>query len=328
MKIKFTILSIAINCICIAQTNVVSTFEKFTLAPNSYYQNTNGDDFKDSNAIFQYDWDATFSYWSGSFIYSNMQDSVTSGFANQYATKALTGYAGSANYAIGEYVSKIVLTDSSLGRVVSGCYVSNSTYAYNSMRDGDAFAKKFGGITGTDPDWFKLTVRKYYGGVMTNDSATFYLADYRYNNSAQDYIIKDWQWFSLSSLGAVDSLVFSLSSSDVGAFGMNTPAYFCMDNFTATEPVGIAEIENKSISFHVFPNPIENNSFINVNGLKAGKYKLNLFSIRGELMETNELNNSIDNSMVQYPIKNLASGIYFLQIQSGEASYSQKIIVH
>jgi hypothetical protein len=37
-----------------------------------------------------------------------------------------------------------------------GVYVTNTTYAYNSMRDGDMFAKKFGGPTGNDPDWYKL----------------------------------------------------------------------------------------------------------------------------------------------------------------------------
>ncbi|MEZ4953573.1 MAG: DUF4465 domain-containing protein [Saprospiraceae bacterium] len=37
-------------------------------------------------------------------------------------------------------------------------------------------------------------------------------------------------------LGHVDSL-FTLSSSDAGVFGMNTPAYFCLDNLT----LGIAE---------------------------------------------------------------------------------------
>jgi hypothetical protein len=34
------------------------------------------------------------------------------------------------------------------------------------MRDGDGFGKKFGGTTGMDPDWFKLTIKGYSGGAL------------------------------------------------------------------------------------------------------------------------------------------------------------------
>jgi MYXO-CTERM domain-containing protein len=39
---------------------------------------------------------------------------------------------------------------------------------------------------------------------------------------------------SLASLGAVQSLRFSLASSDTGEYGINTPAYFAMDNLSVT----------------------------------------------------------------------------------------------
>ena len=65
-----------------------------------------------------------------------------------------------------------------MGKVIDGMYVTNGTYAYLSMLNGDAYAKKFGGVSGNDPDWFKLTIRKWYNGILANDSVTFYLADY------------------------------------------------------------------------------------------------------------------------------------------------------
>ena len=117
----------------------------------------------------------------------------------------------------------------SVPREVAGFYITNSTYAALSMENGDAFAKKFGGDTGDDPDYFKLVVLGYNNGVYS-DSAVFYLADFRFDDNRQDYIIRDWRWFDLSGLGEVDSLHFNLFSSDIGSFGMNTPAYFCMDN--------------------------------------------------------------------------------------------------
>lgn len=55
------------------------------------------------------------------------------------------------------------------------------------------------------------------------------LADFRFDNAADDYVVTDWRWLDLSGLGAVSSLQFALTSSDVGPFGINTPAYFAMD---------------------------------------------------------------------------------------------------
>ena len=49
----------------------------------------------------------------------------------------------------------------------------------------------------------------------------------------------------LGSLGRVDSLMFALESTDVGEWGMNTPAFFCIDNLYVIPneaPVGMSPI--------------------------------------------------------------------------------------
>jgi hypothetical protein len=110
------------------------------------------------------------------------------------------------------------------------------------MRDGDQFAKKFGGDSGNEKDFFKLEIQGFRGTAATG-SVDFFLADYRFDNNSQDYLVDQWTRVNLSSLGPVDSLQFALSSSDVGQFGMNTPAYFAMDRieFSAVpEPSSIA----------------------------------------------------------------------------------------
>ena len=57
----------------------------------------------------------------------------------------------------------------------------------------------------------------------------FALADYRFEDSASDYIVDQWTRVDLSSLVGARKLQFGLESSDVGEFGMNTPAYFALD---------------------------------------------------------------------------------------------------
>ena len=43
--------------------------------------------------------------------------------------------------------------DNAEGTVIPGFYITNSAYAYTSMLNGDAYAKKF-----AQGDWFKLTI--------------------------------------------------------------------------------------------------------------------------------------------------------------------------
>ena len=104
-----------------------------------------------------------------------------------------------------------------------------------SMLNGDGFAKKFGGVGGDEQDWFLLTIDGSLGG-SAGGTVEFYLADYRFADNSLDYLIDDWSYVDLSGLGEVDQLTFNLSSSDVGGFGMNTPAYFALDNLAVPEP--------------------------------------------------------------------------------------------
>ena len=111
---------------------------------------------------------------------------------------------------------------------VEGAWFTNTTWAALSMRDGDGFADPF-----TTDDWFKLTI---YGvdaeETILDNYLDFYLADFRSSDSAEHYILDEWEWVDLSSLSGARSLFFNLSSSDVGEWGMNTPAYFAIDNIT------------------------------------------------------------------------------------------------
>ena len=57
----------------------------------------------------------------------------------------------------------------------------------------------------------------------------FKLADY----TVTEELVTDWTFIDLTSLGTnVSKLAFSLSSTDNGPWGMNTPSYFAMDNLT------------------------------------------------------------------------------------------------
>ena len=212
--------------------------------------------FQSGNVALHNYYDASFLFWDGWAI-SKITDNTTPGYNNQYSAIPGKGYNNSANYAVGYSFSGnfIRLDGVAKGGIVNGLYVTNSTYAYFSMLDGDPFAKKFGGVTGNDPDFLKLTIKKHLNGQVGADSVDFYLADYRFSNNSSDYIVNTWQYVDLKALGNADSLAFFLSSSDNGTFGMNTPAYFCVDQITTADMISGTNTPSPLPAFSAYPNP-------------------------------------------------------------------------
>ena len=203
----------------------------------TYYWNgsNSGGNFTTQNATFLNVYDTMFGSWEG-FAYSNLTDSTTGGFGNQYSAIAGGGAGGSAKYGVGfqPYVGEWAINfdaDENFG-TGRGLFVTNTTYAGLDMANGSGFSKKFGGTSGKDADWFKLTINGW-DGLTSKGAVEFYLADFRFNDNSQDYILNSWAFVNLSSLGTVDKLTFGLTSTDNGMFGMNTPAYFALDNVGA-----------------------------------------------------------------------------------------------
>lgn len=220
-----------------ALATTVVDFEDLTLAADSYYDGSDlSGGFSSHGVQFQNEFDL---FWDG-FGYSNVNDPTTPGYVNQFAVSSGTGFGGTGTYAVATYDlygEPADIVTFSAPTPVLGFYVNNTTYAALSMRDGDGFAKPFGGTTGSDPDWFRLTIRGADTAGQPTGEVAFYLADFRFADPGQDYILTDWTWVDTTALGPnVSSLHFDLASSDTGAFGMNTPAYFAMDNLVVPEP--------------------------------------------------------------------------------------------
>jgi hypothetical protein len=255
---------------------IVVDFEDLALPPDSAWAGDASGDivdgpygplsvgtFSSHGAQFGNYYDVTYGSWGG-FAYSNRGDTTTAGYSNQFSAYAGSGRGpGQDTFAVafGYAALEPNLSDpdpfdpSSLadlrglptitlpvGAEILGLYVTNTTYAALAMRYGDAYTKKFGGISGNDADWFRLTA---YGsdasGNVLSNVVEFYLADYRFIDNAQDYIVSDWQFMDLSTLAGAAQIHFNLSSSDVGLFGMNTPGTFAVDDITYRQPSAVPE---------------------------------------------------------------------------------------
>lgn len=213
----------------------VVTFDELTFASGHYWNGSDGSGGFDSQGVhFKNLYDTQYGSWSG-FAYSEVNNPTNGSWGNQYAVASGTDYGGAGKYAVGYYdtmAGPSAITFSSPAQV-HGFYVNNTTYGALTVQNGGMFSKKFGGASGTDPDWFKLTISAKDAAQQSLGSLDFYLADFRDANPALHTIIQSWTYVDLSGFGGgVKELNFTMSSSDTGDWGMNTPAYFAIDNLS------------------------------------------------------------------------------------------------
>lgn len=175
-------------------------------------------------------------YWTGGHAISNyyMEDFSSASYETQLAVSTGTaegaGHDGSKNFCVQNgYVDdkswKTVVPyfyfADNVERVVDHMYVTNTSYVYNSLMNGDGFSTPAG-----DDTWYKIVATGY--DVEGNVTATteFMLCD------GKDKIVNEWTKFDLSCLGKVAKITFNLVGSDdlSGDYGLNCPAYFAYDD--------------------------------------------------------------------------------------------------
>jgi hypothetical protein len=283
-------------------------------------QPTNGQETFTSGLFeFENSYDTTYGSWSG-WAYTNITDNTTPGWSNQFGNITGSGESSSQfgvfNQSFDGY-QRIRVNNNNNPLILSGAYITNTTYAYLSMLNGDMFATQFGDTSNTagGEDWFLLTIYGINDTLGYSDSIEFYLADYRFADNTQDYIIDQWTWVDLTSLGSVYGLDFKLTSSDVGQYGMNTPAYFAMDNLMV-DFTNVNETTSNIIT--AYPNPTT--GILNIE--TDINTKISLYNINGQLIKT-----TISNSnQISWDLSILNSGVYFIQSENNGIISTQKVV--
>jgi hypothetical protein len=198
-------------------------------------------------------------YWASGWALSRKFDSATvasNSARHIYCNKAYSGFGPSNTFALGQNHSYFY-ADRATKFGISGFRMTNTTYAHNSMKFGDAFGKKFGGTSGNDSDYFFCRVKAYHFGDFL-DSQDIYLADFRDSNNTKDYILSEWTNVNLPSL--TDSVTFDLYSSDNSPWGMNTPGFFALDDIGYVIFENVQKLKNSELK--VWPNPAKDMLFL------------------------------------------------------------------
>ncbi len=313
---KSTFLVAVLFAISSAQAQYVIGFEDLEVPESGYFNGsvnhsgtlsqTERFDYTSEVGVFRvyYTPENGYDYWSGT-AYSNQTDLETADWTNfsAYADYPNGGGAeGTDNYAIGymynaDTVSFQLVTCQCYPAIL-GMYVSNSVWAYRYMAgtDGSGFGMYETG------DYYKL-IFKNLGSP--EKIVEFYLADFTNGNS---YIIDDWTWVDLSTLGICISLEISYETSDPW-----TPTYYCADEMQVDYTSEIENVVKNEIQ--IFPNPVS--SLLTVNS-DFMVYSLEIKDLSGRIQKTEHSN--------VVSVADLSPGIYFATIHTAEGQFTRKFI--
>lgn len=318
---KFYFLAAALFAATTLSAQTIVDFEDLTLpAAETFYEGADGaGGFTSEGVHFGIQYDTDYNFLSAGFAYTNVTDNTTPGFANMYSAYPGSGADGSEIYAVSYSMDTITMPAGAEAYDLISAEITNTTYAYLSMRDGDSFGKKFGTSTdangdddGTNgEDYFYITIYGLDANKQSVASVDFYLADFRSPTADDHYIIEDWTPVDLSALTGVKYLTFSYASSDIGEFGINTPLYFALDNLTfEDETAGIPNYTQST--FNVYPNPASHTLNIEGNG------DFTLYNVNGvKILEIGAVN-TVDVSAIQ-------AGVYFIKNKLN--NQTQKLII-
>ena len=146
-------------------------------------------------------------------------------------------------------------------RVIDHMYVTNTTYVYNILENGDGWMVPAGGVS--DDCWFKIVAY----GYNLNDELTGIAEFALWENGTG---IKDWTKWELSSLGSVARVEFNMIGSEelyASGYGLGAPGYFAYDNvavrFDKNTDTGIKELQSTcngqqtSVIFDLSGGPVQ-----------------------------------------------------------------------
>lgn len=292
----------------------VATFEDLTLAPESSWKyDEYANDYVTADAFisgsYRFGNFPTVSWGSwGGFCYANETANTSTGYMEQFRNVVGGGAENSANYGVVymgdptypayEYDTTVKIAANEKGAVVPGIYVTNSAYAVNSMVNGDGFCTKFSTENG---DYMTLVITGYDAAGSATGKVEVALAEFRNVAEGEGFILSEWKWVDLSSLGAISKFDIRYTGSQVSG----VPSYVCIDQVGATKP-DETSVENVVLADANIFMPTEN--CLSIVGIE-GCYTLNLYSVAGVKCESLRLSGANTVS-----VSSLESGIYLAEI--------------
>lgn len=90
--------------------------------------------------------------------------------------------------------------------------------------------------------------------------------------------------------------------------------------------VSTSKLELLGISLAVFPNPTAENVFLNIEANEVKDFAINIYDLNGKRLLTQNVTAQIGENRFDFDVADFAKGIYFIEINNGEISTSQRFV--
>jgi hypothetical protein len=101
------------------------------------------------------------------------------------------------------------------------------------------------------------------------------------------------------------------------------------DNLGANITTGINDFKIiDAASFSIYPNPVNDNVYININAHDKGILKLHLADLQGKILSSKEIVTTMGINKINFSIgQNISNGIYLLSIEENGNYISKKVVI-
>lgn len=161
-------------------------------------------------------WGGAYGFAEGGTAISNYIDADIQSHATYEYQLAVPASNGSQNFAVA-YCDATIKFAEGVKHTIKTMDIGPTTYELGVVLNGDGYA-----VSLAESGNFTITVTADNGKTLDIDMA-------RDGN-----VLRTWKTFDFSSLGAVNSLSFSMNGSDSSDFGPKHPKYFAFDNVVVT----------------------------------------------------------------------------------------------
>ena len=169
-----------------------------------------------------YSYDGQWETWGGFAISNNRNtDDLGYDYSNQFSVYARQNSTFAVGYVFGDwgghYANPIIEFSAPVTVVSADIANANKMYHYCNANP----------VVGFDDNAQPLKVDLVITGFDAQGAET---GSVICTLAAEGRVLDDWTSADLSALGRVSRLTFGIDSNDVGEYGLNVPAFFCLDN--------------------------------------------------------------------------------------------------
>lgn len=237
-KIKLLLASFLIASLNVVNASVID-FEDVIFTGNwMSTPSIDGQNDWRSNDVVNFYFDSSYGgySWNG-FKASRATVNTPKNYTNDCCSVMGGGSGGSSQYAVlyafttdFNYTTNYsFLFDNEV--VVESIDITNTAYAWNSLSQGDGFAKSIYTVSGEA--YFSLFIR----GIKSDGYTDYLEITLASKNSTGDvFILDSWDTFSLTAINDIEGGIYGLdmylgsSQNLAGSYGINTPTYVAFDN--------------------------------------------------------------------------------------------------